>query len=203
MNVFFFFPCPICHIAQTSFILKKNPQTLYLLVSFHLLPYFSLPSIQTSAEFYALKFSISVAPTSSLTHQPLASIPACWNCPTTVTSNFCGQIYGERFYLFFYLFLFSWTTQLPLTCWHLPCSETFFCWFLRHHSLLILLLPLWSFFNPLFRLHFHRPVPSTLIYITVYYHLGFYVFGSASGLCSFQPPWWLPQGFRMSRGSSE
>ena len=76
MNVFFF-PCPICHIAQTSFILKKNPHTLYLLVSFHLRPYFSRPSIQTSAEFYALKFSISVAPTSSLTHQPLASIPAC------------------------------------------------------------------------------------------------------------------------------
>lgn len=47
------FPVPgggsgICHIAQTSFILKKNPHTLYLLVSFHLLPYFSLPSIQSN-----------------------------------------------------------------------------------------------------------------------------------------------------------
>ena len=77
------FPVPgggsgICHIAQTSFILKKIPKLSICLSLSNYCP-ISLfhPSSQTSAEFCALKFSISVAPASSLTHQPLASIPAC------------------------------------------------------------------------------------------------------------------------------
>lgn len=76
-----FFPVPgggsgICHIAETSFILKKSPNSICLSLSIYCPISLFHPSSQTSVEFCALKFSISVAPTSSLTHQPLASIPA-------------------------------------------------------------------------------------------------------------------------------
>lgn len=175
----------ICHIVHISFILN-NPQTLYLLVSFHLLPYFSLSSIQPN---FCRAVCTEVLHFHATHSRPDPPPPGFHPCPPQLHHDGHQQLPVVRsmwsvsiLVLLDHLAAFD-----PL---HLPCSKTFLCWFLRHHSLLILLLPLRSLFSiPFYRLHFHRPVLSTLIYMIAYCHLGLYVFGSASGLYSSQPPW--------------